>query len=236
MPAIQATDYERNQHKNPLNTWLHSHRYRNAVDVMGELRDLKTIRVLEIGCGLGKLFGVLDARFNIDYTGIDLDAEHVRIACERHGDRPNFRAMAADAVTALDGIESADIVFALETLEHLPGNDAVRVTEKIARIRPRLFVCSVPIEIGPAIWIKNVGSFLSGYVRYKSYTWSETLWAGLYNFDRVGPHQTGHRGFDWRWLAQTIRHSMRIREIRKLPLRYMPAALSTNVCMVCVPR
>jgi SAM-dependent methyltransferase len=236
MSSTTITEYERNQQFSALTRWLHSYRYRNAIDVMGELRDLQTIRVLEVGCGLGKLFGVLNERFPIAYTGIDLDAEHIEIARARHGHHANFRAIAADAVASLDDIESADIVFALETLEHLPGNAAVRVTEKIARIRPRLFICSVPVEIGPALWCKNVGSWLCGYVRYKSYTWSETFWAGLYNFDRVGPHQTGHRGFDWRWLAQTIRHSMQIREIRKFPISFMPAALSTSVFMICEPR
>lgn len=43
----------------------------------------------------------------------------------------------------------------------------------------------------------------------KSYTWSETFWAGLYDYDRVGPHQTGHRGF---------------------------AAVSTSVFTACEPR
>jgi hypothetical protein len=40
--------------------------------------------------------------------------------------------------------------------------------------------------------------------------------------DHVPPHRTGHRGFDWRWLAQSIRHFMRIREIKKNPFQWVP--------------
>lgn len=227
------TAYERNQHANAVTSWLHSFRYRNAVSVMENFGPAK---VLEIGCGLTKLFEVFNNRFEIDYTGIDLDAEHIAIANSRNGHNKNFRALAGDAVAVLDSVERPDIVFALETLEHLPGNDSVKVVDKVAAMRPKLFICSVPVEIGPAIWFKNVGSWISGYPRHASYTWSETFWAGLYNYDRVGEHLTGHRGFDWRWLAQTIRNKMRIREIRKFPLGFMPAALSTSVFMVCEPR
>jgi SAM-dependent methyltransferase len=229
-----VTDYERGQQFNAVTRWLHSFRYRNAVDVMRRFQG--RTKVVEIGCGLTKLFGVLNPRFDIDYTGIDLNAEHIGIARERHGALPNFRAIAEDAVTALRKIDRADVIFALETLEHFPSNDVQPIIQRVAEMRPKIFVCSVPVEIGPALWLKNVGAFLSGYGRQKSYTWSETFWAGLYNFDKVGPHLLGHRGFDWRWLAQTIRHNMRIAEIRKFPVRYMPAAVSTSVFMICEPR
>jgi SAM-dependent methyltransferase len=110
--ANTLTPYERNQQFNALTRWLHSFRYRNAIDVMGELRDLSPIRVLEVGCGLTKLFAVLNERFPIEYTGIDLDAEHIEIARARHGHFPNFRAIVADAVAGLDNVSGADIVYA----------------------------------------------------------------------------------------------------------------------------
>lgn len=229
------TAYEQVHRHNSVTQWLHSFRYRNAIDVMQQVK-ASPAKVVEVGCGLTALFSTLNPRFAIDYTGIDLDAEHIAIARERNGHHPNFRTVVADAVTALDDIKSADIVFALEALEHFPLNDAVKVVDKVADLRPQLFICSVPVEIGPAIWFKNVGSWICRYPRHKSYTWSETFWAGLYNYDRVAQHLTGHRGFDWRWLAQTIRNRMRIREIRRFPVRFMPAAVSTSVFMVCEPR
>jgi hypothetical protein len=133
-------------------------------------------------------------------------------------------------------LQRADVLVALETLEHIPEHDVVRIIEAAAAMRPTLFVCSVPVEIGPAIWLKNVGSLVMGYTRHKEYLWRETFWAGLYQLDKMPPHSTGHKGFDWRWLAQTIRHNMKVTEIRKLPARMLPAAVAFSVLLVAEPR
>lgn len=140
------------------------------------------------------------------------------------------------AANALATLEHTDIIVALETLEQIPEHDVVRIVEAVAAAKPRLFVSSVPVEIGPAIWLKNVGSLVTGYMRHKEYRWSETFWAGLYQLDKLPPHDTGHKGFDWRWLAQTIRHNMKIKEIRRFPLSILPAAVAFSVFMIAEPR
>ncbi len=135
-----------------------------------------------------------------------------------------------------DLLHGADIIVALETLEHIPEPTVVRLIELVAAAHPQLFVSSVPVEIGPAVWLKNVGSLLTGYSRHRDYRWSETFWAGLYQLDRLPPHHLDHRGFDWRWLEQTIRHNMRIVETRRFPFQWLPAALSFSVFFVAEPR
>ena len=235
------TTYEQRQHFNPLTTWLHSFRYRHIHRVFAhlsvEIGD-RPIRVIDIGCGYAKLFTVLNDRFRIEYTGIERNEERVGVARERHGHHENFRVVHDSATEALAHVppNHADIVVALETFEHIPEHDVVRIVERIAELRPRRLVCSVPVEIGPAIWLKNVGSFLTGYVRHRDYSWRETFWAGLYCLDKLPPHGTRHKGFDWRWLAQTVRHNFGIRAIHRLPLRVLPSALSTNVFFVAEPR
>jgi hypothetical protein len=124
----------------------------------------------------------------------------------------------------------------LEALEHIPEHAVVRIVEQVAVARPHLFVCSVPVEIGPSIWFKNVGSLLMGYSRHREYTWNETFWAGLGKLDKLPPHGLGHKGFDWRWLAQTVRHSHRITRMRTFPFDALPASVSTSVFFVAEPR
>jgi hypothetical protein len=140
-----------------------------------------------------------------------------------------------DAVTALPRISNVDVIVALETLEHIPEHNVVRIVEAIAAARPKYFLSSVPIEIGPAIWLKNVGSWLTRYSRYKEYRWRETFWSGLYQLDKLPPHCGGHAGFDWRWLAQTIRHNMKIVEHRTLPFG-VPAPFAFSMFFVAAPR
>ncbi len=234
------TAYERNQRFNALTRWLHSFRYRNVMQVFEalaiEIPD-RPIRVLELGAATGALFAALDPRFRIEYTGIELDRAFCDAAIERHGSRPNFRMRHGSAAddAAYAGLDRPDIVVAMETCEHIPERESFGIVERVARLEPRVFVCSVPVEVGPAIWIKNLGSALMSYHRQRSYRWSDTFWAGLYMLDHLPPHRTGHRGFDWRWLAQTIRHFMRIREIRKNPFQWVPNPFALSVMLIAVP-
>lgn len=231
-------EYEQTQTFNWLTAWLHSHRYKNILAVFDELAELirdRPIQVVEIGCGYAKLFSLLNERYKISYTGIDLTESRIKVANERYNSHSNFKAIQGSADVQLKKIDDADIVVALETLEHIPEHIVVRVVEEIARIRPKLFICSVPVEVGPIIWVKNFGSKLMGYQR-TDYTWKETFWAGLCRLDKLPPHETSHKGFDWRWLAQTIRHNMNIKEMRKMPFGLLPAGLSTNVFFIVNPR
>jgi len=236
---VAEIQYERDQRFNAVVSWLHTFRYTNILGVFGQLgseTSPEAIRVVDIGCAHAKLFSLLDEHYRIEYTGIEVDSTFVDAARSRYGHKPNFSVVQDSATVALAQIGGADVVVALETLEHIPEHDVVRIIEAVAALRPRVFVCSVPVEIGPAIWLKNIGSWLSGYMRHTEYRWQETFWAGLYQLDKLPPHETGHKGFDWRWLAQTIRHNMRIIEIRKFPMRFLPAALSTSVFIVAEPR
>lgn len=233
------TQYEKNQRFNALVAWLHSYRYQHILRVFNELStstNENPIRVVEIGCAHAKLFSLLNDKFKIDYTGIEINSNFVKTAGERYQTQPNFRIIQDKAENQLNKMADVDIVVALETLEHIPEHIVVRIVEEIAKIKPKFFVCSVPVEIGPAIWFKNLGSLLSGYMRHKEYTWKETFWAGLGELDKLPPHGITHKGFDWRWLAQTIRHNLKIREIRKFPFGLLPAGLSTSVFFVAESR
>jgi hypothetical protein len=235
----KETEYERNQRFNFLVSWLHSLRYRNILALFKafarETGD-KPINVVDIGCAHAKLFSVLNEQFAIDYIGIEIRLDFVETARSRYAHMPNFRVIHDSAANALANLKPVDIVVGLETFEHIPEHDVVRIVEAVAAAKPKLFVCSVPVEIGPAIWLKNVGSLVTGYMRHKEYRWPETFWAGLYQLDKLPPHGTGHKGFDWRWLAQTIRHNMKIRETRKFPFSMLPAAVAFSVFMVAEPR
>jgi len=233
------TEYERNQRFNFLVSWLHSLRYKNMLTLFRSVArktEGKSIKVVEIGCAHAKLFSILNERFDIDYTGIEVNPLFAEIAQTRYGSNPNFRVIQESAANVLSHMQGADILVALETFEHIPEHEVVRIIEAIATAQPKLFVCSVPVEIGPSVWLKNVGSLITGYMRHTEYRWAETFWAGLYQLDRLPPHGTGHKGFDWRWLAQTIRHNMTILEIRKFPLGFLPAAFAFSVFMVAEPR
>ncbi len=238
MSIVPATRYEQRQNFNRVTSWLHGFRYAHITGVFDELafKLNRPIKVVEIGCAHGKLFGLLTETHQIDYVGIEPDTERADAAESRYSGHANFRLVRGNAEDELARLGGADVIVCLETLEHIPERAVVRIIEAVAAAKPGLFVCSVPVEVGPAVWAKNVGSWLAGYSRHNEYTWEETWWAGLGQLDKLPPHGTGHKGFDWRWLAQTIRGSMRIRETRKFPFASLPAATSSSVFMIAESR
>jgi SAM-dependent methyltransferase len=238
MAAI--TTYEANQNFNSVTRYLHSIRFGNLMACLAELSYQITdrpIEVLELGCNTGRAYEAMDARFRVNYRGVDLDEEVIAIARQRYAGRNNCTFLLADAADP-QFVEpgSADIVVALETLEHIPEATVVRIVENVAGvIRPRLFIVSVPIEIGPAIWVKYLGSKLMGYRRSRTYTWRDAFWAGLYNLNRVPTHGVQHRGFNWYWLEQTVRHNAQLRESRSMPFRWLPKWLAPSVMFIAEP-
>lgn len=234
----QLTDYEKNQSFNPLVNFLHSIRYRHLINLFKDFsktaRDTP-IKVIEIGCAHAKTFALLNQHFPIDYLGIELDARFVETAKARYAAHHNFRIIHGSITDHFAALENADIILALETLEHIPENLVVRVVEQIAMAKPKAFICSVPNEVGPIVWIKNMGSFVMGYMRHKEYKWSETFLAGFFKLDKIDRHGTGHKGFDWRWLAQTIRHNLKIRKTFSTPFSWLPKTFSFSVIFVCLP-
>ncbi len=228
--AAVPTRYEQRQVSTPLLKWVHSLRYRH---VMRLLKDLpQPIRVLEIGCDSGRLYDLLKTRYDVRFTGIDIAKRRVLIARERHRGDPNFTAHIGSAADILPLDGSYDVIVALETFEHMTRSDVVTVLAAIAKMAPRLFICSVPVEIGPAVFFKNLTSALTGYSRHHDYRWSDTLWAAVYRLDKVPPHNRRHIGFDWRWLASSVHTVLPAMTRRNLPFRFLPAALSNSVLLV----
>lgn len=237
--ANPALPYEETQNFNLITRFLHSFRHDLASGFVAEIAAKldRPVRVLDIGCATGKTFSLINERHQIEYVGIDAKPSFISSAQVRYGAAKNAKFLLADATDpSVYADQSADIVFALETLEHIPERDVVRIIENVCSIvRPKLFVASVPIEIGPALWIKNVGSALMGYHRV-GYDWRSTFWAGLYQLDNLPRHTTGHIGFNWVWLQQTIRHNATIRESRSLPYSWLPKSIAPTVMFVAEPR
>ncbi len=233
----KPTDYEKILSFNPLVSYLHGIRYKRLLSLFAKLSAKdpdKTLRVVDIGCAHAKNFPLLNERFKIDYIGVELDKDFSDVAGERYGAFKNFKIINDTIENHYSLLANSDVILSLETLEHIPEHIVVRLIEQIALAKPEAFFCSVPNEVGPIVLVKNIGSLLTGYMRHKEYKWSETFYAGFYNLDKVEVHGTGHKGFDWRWLAQTIRHNMKITSSYSSPFGWLPKTLSFSIIFVCL--
>lgn len=237
--ATAVYDYEEKQDFNSITRYLHSFRHVHVARIARQLNHQlgRPVRVMDIGCATGRAFEALNAACPIAYTGIDVNSESIAKAAARHAGASNASFVAMDAADPVNfSPDSFDLMIALETLEHIPEHVVVRIVENVCQIaRPKRFVVSVPVEIGPAIWIKFLGSKLMRY-RRPHYSTSEAFWAGLYQLNRVKTHECFHVGFNWYWLEQTVRHNARIIESRSLPWSWVPKWITPTVMFISEPR
>lgn len=207
-----ATTYEKMQNFNWLTRFLHAGRYRKLLEVLETVqKDVgnRKVRILDIGCGPGTAVGHILEKFDVDYVGIDYDPIFIEAARNRYSNYENCRFIVGDATdeSLYETIE-ADIVIALETLEHIHLNRTVRVIEHVcAIVRPRIFLVTVPVEVGPAVWIKNWGSALMGYDRQsgnlkETFGQAYTGWTGCPLTIR---HIRASTGGVWRSLSASTR-------------------------------
>ncbi len=114
--------------------------------VVHVLRSLPIVNsLIDLGCGAGFLFGALERVGRIaQMTGIDIDAESVRIAQAAH---PRARCLVADALSY--GEDNAyDAAISVDVLEHLAPSDVARFFSNSYRLLKRggTLVVHVPAE------------------------------------------------------------------------------------------
>lgn len=90
----------------------------------------KKLRVLELGCGSGRLYGYLSKalpNISFDYTGIDISAKLVEIAKKEHPDANRKVANMTEFLQKVKNQETYDIIIAIASFHHLPSY-RVRIT------------------------------------------------------------------------------------------------------------
>lgn len=72
----------------------HKLRYKILLDYWLIEKITRPLRVLDFGCGFGDLFGLArDLQMPIDYTGLDINPDLIKVACERY---PSARFICVD--------------------------------------------------------------------------------------------------------------------------------------------
>lgn len=87
----------------------------------------KDSKILELGCGMGRLMLALREDGFLNLTGVDLDEFQISAAKEE-----NLNVFQADAISFLkNNEEKYDVIYALDILEHLPKDMQVEALQEI---------------------------------------------------------------------------------------------------------
>jgi 2-polyprenyl-3-methyl-5-hydroxy-6-metoxy-1,4-benzoquinol methylase len=118
-------------------------------------------RVLEVGCGTGRLSRALARRAD-HVLALDLSPEMIRIARERSPAAANVEYAVSDVAAWEPPGEAFDAVVCVATLHHLPAADTLRRLAAALRPGGVLVVQDVIARPGPMGFAKNL---LAGAVR-----------------------------------------------------------------------
>jgi SAM-dependent methyltransferase len=182
-----------------LTRWAH-HARRDAV--LKLIGDQVFESAADVGCADGWLLRDLyDHGVIKGGVGIDNEPEMLEAGRTRSTAQPELFFTTPEDENLSQG--SFDLVCCLETLEHVEDVDAV-VRQIAGLVRSGgIVVVSVPIEVGPALFVKQTGRWWANRLTdygYERYSWQELQQAGL-RWDASKLTRTNiysHKGFDYR--------------------------------------
>ena len=92
-----------------------------TLDLLYKYKDRKTIKILDLGCGNGRLFSMLKDK-NVKYVGIDSSDELIKIAKDRYQGE-NLKFLVVEALMLPFPDNSFNKIFSVAVLHHLPSDD-----------------------------------------------------------------------------------------------------------------
>ena len=217
--------------------FLHRTRFRNLEKLIIRASKEKKgkLKIIDVGCGSALAYKIIRKQgIDFEYVGVELTKDFCDTAYEKYNQFENFKIIHDSIENQFEKFTDADVIIGLESFEHIPEWLVVRTIEAISKTSFMYLYITVPNEIGPALFIKNVGSALMGYTRHKHYSWRETFFASIYELDKIERHDTRHKGFDWRWLAQTLRQNVTIVKKTSSPANFIPKFISPSIGFICV--
>jgi SAM-dependent methyltransferase len=252
--CLQSGHYARKQlfSRNRILQWSHRSRFEMARRMV---EPYAGGRLLDYGCGDGTFLAMVHDLFP-RATGAEIDSARVEECRTRLHAFPaiNFALTSDLARPEHDG--AYDVVLCTEVLEHLLDIAVEAALDDFSRtVSPKgTVIISVPVEIGPALAVKQIvrsiaaWQGLGDYEHREKYSFAEfrkmltandrtQIERPLYSTPltpNIDLKYHGHKGFNWRVLESKLRRRFRIRNVHFSP-DGVGKWFASQVWFVCSP-
>ena len=199
------SDY--NYRRSGLLGWLKRQHFTKALKIAEQYR--RDVAV-DFGSGDGYLVPALSANYG------EVIAVEIREDFRRQIPRTR-KVLVTDKLAVRDYV---DVVFALETLEHIGDRTSVLREIRDAIRKPGVLIASVPIMTGPTFLVQRLGLWITGSHR-EPMTWKQIV-LSLLGMTKAIPWRGGHAGFNHRELERDIDSVFgRLWRRHRLPFQYV---------------
>jgi len=211
-------------------------------------------RLLDYGCGDGTFLALVQDLFP-SAVGADVALDQVEDCKRRFESLPGMAFLSTEDLGNAAQRNHYDVVVCMEVLEHCPDDIQSAVLDQILAVTAPggSLIVSVPIEIGPPLVAKQCARALVAFGGLSEYAHRERYRAGelltmvfagrnasIPREEHVGKidelrttRYTGHKGFNWRRLEQSLEHRFTVERRLFSPLQTLGPWLNSQVWFVC---
>lgn len=233
--------------KDRLISWSHRSRFETGL----RLASQHPARcVLDYGCGDGTLLALLakiPGAFQ-EAVGCELDPKSVDDCTKRLTPATGIRFYGIPEMDTAAHTGRYDLILCMEVLEHVVDLDVV--LDRLERLLAPdgKLIISVPVEIGPALLLKQTARRIAGwrglgdYPGTSPYQWKEiaaALVAGPAQHITRPVHRNPdgsvfhcHKGFNWRSLRERLERRFHVESQLCSPVAWLPPGMASQVWFV----
>lgn len=228
------------QQGNSLTRLAHRSRFNT---VLNAISGIHYHQALDYGCGDGWLLKVAYQEGIIaSGIGVDISSQMLAACQETFINTPQIEFYLPSELSARIPPHSCDLIFCTETLEHVP--DPEQIIDQLLPFcqKQAKLVISVPIEVGPSLFAKQIGRYLAnlkGGYGYETYSPKELFSAAVLwdvnNFPSTHSQQApyrAHKGFDYRYLELLLSQKIKIEKRIFSPFPVLGNLLNSTVVWI----
>lgn len=224
-----------------LTRLAHHSRFGTLLDAIA---GVQYTQVLDYGCGDGWLLKMAYEQNLVKQgLGVDIDPMMLSACKDLFTGIPNFQFCQPHQISESILPKSCDLIICTETLEHVGEPESV-LEQMLTYSQPGAkMVISVPIEIGPSLFFKQVGRYFAnrkGAYGYERYTLRELFSASiLWDTDSFPSSHSikaplrSHKGFDYRKMARLLQQKVTIEQKILTPFPWMGNLLNSTIIWIC---